>query len=196
MLWLLAQTTDPAVMPSEKQIQAVEIGLDRFLKGVPDAAKNESSLYLVIVVIAATLLTCVAIVLLFLRYLKNQDQKADAREIERQRHLESMADKYATEAKQSQRECHAHSREMITKRNEDSATFKDIAHHIENAVVGLTGTVKELAGTSENFKLVAHDMRGILQEKKISDELRAAQRPQLHEVTVHPPNQPKIENES
>jgi hypothetical protein len=191
MFYLLAQTEPSPVEPTERQVKAAEIAVEGFLKGIEGAAAKEPTNYLVIVAIVATLVAAVAIVILFLRYLKTMDENADRREAERQKHLESMADKYASEAKQSQRECHAHSREMIEKRNADSSTFKGIAHHIENAVVGLTGTVKELAGTSHDFKAVAHDMRGILQQKQIEDEVRSRQ---TIDVNLNPP--PKIEGQA
>jgi hypothetical protein len=184
MYYLLAQTEPPAVEPTERQVKAAEIAVEGFLKGIEGAAQREPTNYLVIVAIVATLVAAVAIVVLFLRYLKTLDEKADSREAERQKHLESMADKYATESKQSQRECHSHSREMMQQRNADTTAFKDIAHHIDSAVTGLNGAVTKLAHTADDFKAIAHDTRGVLQAAQLGI---AAQRTQRHDVTVHPP---------
>lgn len=191
MYYLLAQTEPAPVEPTERQVKAAEIAVEGFLKGIEGAAQREPTNYLVIVAIVATLVAAVAIVVLFLRYLKTLDEKADAREAERQKHLEAMADKYATESKISQRECHSHSREMMQQRNSDTTAFKEIAHHIDSAVTGLNGAVTKLAHTADDFRAISHDTRAILQQKRIEDEVRATQRPQTIDVNLNPP--PKIE---
>jgi hypothetical protein len=192
MYYLLAQTEPPAVEPTERQVKAAEIAVEGFLKGIEGAAAQQPTNYLVVVTVVATLLAAIAVVLLFLRHLKTLDEKADAREIERQKHLESMAASYATESRQAQRECHTHSREMMDKRNADSETLKDVAHDLKDSMGSLNGAVTVLASTAADFRAIAHDTRGVLQ----AAQLTIASRPQLHDVTVHPPNLPKLEGES
>lgn len=190
MFYLLAQAEPSPVEPTERQVKAAEIAVEGFLKGIEGAAAQQPTNYLVVVTVVATLCAAIAVVVLFLKHLKTLDEKADAREVERQRHLEAMADKYATESKVSQRECHNHSREMMQQRNADTTAFKDIAHHIDSAVTGLNGAVTKLAHTADDFKAIAHDTRGVLQAAQLG---LAIQRPQQHEVVVHPPNMPITE---
>lgn len=71
-------------------------------------------------------LLCLALVFLFLRFLRNMDSKADERESERQRHQETLITKINETLAKSQNECHVHSLAMMTRQNEATGDLKAI----------------------------------------------------------------------
>jgi hypothetical protein len=90
---------------------------------------------------------CFAVVAAFLYFLKQQDIKSDEREGKRQAHLEAMAAKFAADGRESQRECHAHSKEMMSKRAEDSECLKEVSHDLKEAV----GDLKDMTKDTKQF---------------------------------------------
>lgn len=141
----------PPVEPTEKQIKAAEVAIEGLLKGIEGAAQQQPTNYLVVVAICATLVASCAIVVFFLRYLKDLDAKQDARESERQRHIEKIADSAAANSAASQRECHTHSLQMMQGRNEQTANIRDIAVELAHACEGVkqtSTTVGEIAKTA------------------------------------------------
>lgn len=159
----------PPVEPSEKQIKAAELAVEGLLKGIEGAAAQQPTNYLVVVAICATLVASCAIVVFFLRYLKDLDAKQDVRESERQRHIEKIAENAAASAAVSQRECHTHSLQMMQGRNEQTANIRDIAVELARACEGVKQTssaVGEIAKTAEKVvdnamaKLEGHGREG------------------------------------
>lgn len=143
--------TPPPVEPSERQIKAAEVAIEGLLKGIEGAAQQQPTNYLVVVAICATLVASCAIVVFFLRYLKDLDAKQDARESERQRHIEKIAESAAASASVAQRECHTHSLQMMQGRNEQTANIRDIAVELSHACEGVKQTsasVGEIAKTA------------------------------------------------
>lgn len=141
----------PPIEPSEKQIRAAEVAIEGLLKGIEGAAQQQPTNYLVVVAICATLVASCAIVVFFLRYLKDLDAKQDERETERQRHIEKIAESAAANAAAAQRECHTHSLQMMQGRNEQTANIRDIAVELAHAYEGVketSTTVGEIAKTA------------------------------------------------
>lgn len=141
----------PPVEPTERQIKAAEIVADRLLSGIESAAGQQPTNYLVVVAICATLLASCAIVVFFLRYLTALDEKQEARESERQRHIEKIAEAAAINSAASQKECHTHSLQMMQGRNEQTANIRDIAVELSHACEGVkqtSATVGEIAKTA------------------------------------------------
>lgn len=141
----------PPVEPSERQIKAAELVVEKLLSGVEGAANQQPTNYLVVVAICATLVAACAIVVFFLRYLRDLDAKQDARETERQRHIEKIVESAAANSAMSQRECHTHSLQMMQGRNEQTAAIRDIAVELAHACEGVKETdttVGEIAKTA------------------------------------------------
>lgn len=150
-------------------VEALQAVSKELLKGIESAAAQQPTNYLVVVAICATLLCSCAIVVFFLRYLTAMDAKQDARESERQRHIEKIAENAAASAAVSQRECHSHSLKMMQGRNEQTANIRDIAVELAHACEGVKQTssaVGEIAKTAAKVvdnamaKLESHGREG------------------------------------
>lgn len=83
--------------------------------------------------------------------------------------------------------CHASMEKVAASNRQGTDSLRD-------AVSGLQAVVTNLTHTADDFKQIAHDTRGILQQKRIEDEISRAQRPQQHEVHVMPPTLPTPES--
>ncbi len=137
----------PPVEPSERQIKAAEVAIEGLLKGIEGAATQQPTNYLVVVAICATLVAACAIVVFFLRYLRAQDEKQEQRDEKQRQHIETMAARFAADGRESQRECHLHSKEMMSKRAEDSECLKEVSHDLKEAV----GDLKDMTKDTKQF---------------------------------------------
>lgn len=137
----------PPVEPTERQIKAAEIVAEKFLSGIEGAAGQQPTNYLVVVAICATLLAACAIVVLFLRYLRTQDEKQDHRDEKQREHMEKMAARFASDGRESQIECHRHSNEMMSKRAEDSECLREVSRDLKEAV----GDLKDMTKDTKQF---------------------------------------------
>jgi uncharacterized protein YybS (DUF2232 family) len=141
----------PPLQPSGSEIKAAEVVAKELLRGIEGAANQQPTNYLVIVAVIATLVALCVVVGFFLRYLKDLDLKQDARESERQRHIEKIAESAAINSAASQKECHTHSLQMMQGRNEQTANIRDIAVELAHACEGVkqtSTTVGEIAKTA------------------------------------------------
>ena len=137
----------PPVEPSERQIKAAELVVEKLLSGVEGAANQQPTNYLVVVAICATLVAACAIVVFFLRYLRSLDEKQDERDEKTRLHMEKMAAKFAEDGRVSQRECHLHSVDMMTKRAEDTECLREVSHDLKTAV----GDLKDMTKDTKQF---------------------------------------------
>lgn len=133
----------PPVEPTERQIKAAEIVAEKFLSGIEGAASQQPTNYLVVVAICATLVAACSIVVYFLRYLRSHDSKQDERDEKQRQHMEHMAAKFADDGRASQIECHRHSKEMMSKRAEDTECLREVSHDLKEAVCDLKDMTKD-----------------------------------------------------
>lgn len=148
----------PPAEPTPRQIAAAEVVAekvaDKFLSGIDTAASQNPREYLMVVLVVASLLAIMAVVLLFLRFLKNQEMKADEREGNRQDHMETMASSFTEQNRESQRSCHAHSVEMIRLRNEGDVILREHSRDLKDITSDLSKNVHDFKNTAQAVKYV------------------------------------------
>jgi hypothetical protein len=162
MLYLLAQATK----------EDIEEGVQAALESTALSRPSEWLMFAL----------CLGLVWLFLRALSKRDDKLDQALSKQGEHFTGSISQIMKDTAANERiardSCHA-SMEKV------AATHKESSDSIRTAIGGLQVVVSKLEHTADDFKLIAHDTRGMLQGAQIAKAMQEA-KPVQHDIRVHP----------